>query len=107
VKNRAITQLQGIQGNLPDYEKEVAQIDEMILSTFKPQKFDGSDGREVQMIKQFEKACGLLTKHMGIQTPEKLSVRKYYMRLADLKEQFKDNQPQQQQKNGRRAHINQ
>jgi len=95
LKNRALTQLRGIQGTIPDYEKEIAQIDEMILSTFKPQKFDGYDGREVQLIKQFEKSCGLLTKHMAIQKPEKLPVRKYYMRLDDLKQQFKDAQPKQ------------
>ena len=67
----------------------------MILQAFKPQKFDGYDGREVQLIRQFEKTCGLLTKHMAIQNPEKLTVRKYYMRLADLKDQFKEGQPKQ------------
>ncbi len=102
MKNRAIVQLQGIQGNLPNYETELALIDKAILSTFKPQKFEGQDGREVQLIKQFEKSCGLLTKHMGIQNPEKLTVRKYYMRLEDLKQQFKDSQPKQQAHNGSR-----
>lgn len=107
MKNRTIIELQGIQGNLPDYEKEVALIDKAILATFKPQKFDGHDGREVQLIKQFERSCGLLTKHMGIQNPEKLTVRKYYMRLEDLKQQFKDNQPKQHAHNGsRRTGIN-
>ena len=98
-------QLQGIQGKLPDYEKEVAMIDKAILATFKPQKFEGQDGREVQLIKQFERSCGLLTKHMGIQNPEKLTVRKYYMRLEDLKQQFKDAQPKQHAHNGRRSNI--
>lgn len=101
LKNRTLVQLRGIQGKQPDYEKEVATIDEMLTATFKPQKFDGYDGREVQLIKQFEKSCGLLTKHMGVQEPEKLSVRRYYMRLADLREQFKEN-TQPKQKNGSR-----
>lgn len=107
LKNRAIAQLRGIQRTLPNYEKEIAQLDEMIISTFKPQRFDGYNGREVQLIKQFERACGLLTKHMGIQKPEKLTVRKYYMRLEDLKQQFKDSQPKQHAKNGRRSNFNQ
>ena len=105
LKSRALLQLRGIQGKLKDYEKQVAEIDEMIVSAFRPQKFDGVEGREVQLIKQFERACGLLTKHMGIQHPEKLTVRKYYMRLEDLKQQFKDNQPQKHA-NGRRTNIN-
>lgn len=105
LKNRAIVQLRGIQGSLPDFEKELEEIDAAILSAFKPQRFDGHEGREVQLIKQFERSCGLLTKHMGIQHPEKLTVRKYYMRLEDLKQQFKDNQPQKHA-NGRRTNIN-
>ncbi len=100
LKSRTITQLKGIQGSLPDYERQLEQIDESILAMFRPQKFDGHEGREVQLIKQFEKSCGLLTRHMGIQNPEKLTVRKYYMRLEDLKQQFKDNQPTKHAKNG-------
>lgn len=81
--------MQGVQGKAPEYEKDVAEIDEQMLDAFKPQRFDGYEGREVQFIKQFEKACSLLTKHMGIQNPEKMATRKFYLRLEDLKEQFK------------------
>jgi hypothetical protein len=101
LKSRAILQLRGVQGLEKSYEKEVEAIDEILMAVHKPQRFDGSEGREVQLIKQFERTCGLLTKHMGVQSPEKLTVRKFYMRLADLKEQFKEQQPKQRL-NGKR-----
>ncbi len=100
MKARTLKVLQGIQGKAEGYEKEVAEIDEAIFDMFKPIRYDGGDGKEVQFVKQFEKACSLLTKHMNIQQPEKLPTRKFYLRLADLKEQFKP------ETNGRQKRVN-
>lgn len=86
LKQRTITIAAGVQGKIEGYEKELAEIDESILSIFKPERYAE---RESQLILNFDKNCNALTIHLNIQNPEKLPVRRFLGAMQDLKEYLK------------------
>lgn len=81
-----IVQCQGVQGKLKGYEKEVAEIDEMILSLIKPERWAE---KETELIRNFDKNCIALTKHLNIQEPKRMPVREFLGALQELKEYLK------------------
>lgn len=84
-----------MKGRLKDYEKEVSEIDEMILSLQKPERYAD---KETDLIRNFDKNCFALTNHLKIQEPKKLSVREFLGAMQELKELIK---PQKRQMNGK------
>lgn len=100
LRKRTIAICEGLQGKLRDYEKEVAQIDEMILSLQKPERYAD---KETDLIRNFDKNCFALTNHLKIQEPKKLSVREFLGAMQELKELMK---PVKRQMNGKsNSHI--
>lgn len=95
LKKRTIAICEGVQGKLKDYEQEVRQIDEMILSLFKPERYAE---KETELIRNFDKNCIALTKHLNIQEPKRLPVREFLGAMQELKELMK---PQKRQLNGK------
>jgi hypothetical protein len=95
LKRRTLTILQGVQGKFEEYEKEVAQIDEMILALMKPERYAE---KESELVRNFDRNCVSLTLHMNIQRPEKMPVRAFLGALKDLKEYLK---PAKNNRNGK------
>lgn len=91
LKRRVEVICKGIQGKMKGYEKEVEEIDRLILNIVKPQRYGE---KEVELIQAFDKNCLMLTKHMNIQRPERLPLRKFLTALKDLREQLKPNKNQ-------------
>lgn len=79
---------------MKDYEREVQEIDEMILSLQKPERYAD---RETELIRNFDKNCIALTKHLNIQEPKKLPVREFLGAMQELKELLK---PSKRRMNG-------
>lgn len=94
LKKRVIVQCQGVQGKLKGYENEVAEIDQMILSLMKPERWAE---KETELIRNFDKNCVALTKHLNIQEPKRMPVREFLGAMQELKELLK---PQKRQLNG-------
>lgn len=94
LKKRTIVVLAGVQGKVKDYQKEVAEIDEMIFSMMKPERYAEKEGA---LIINFDKNCNALTTHLNIQEPERLPVRRFLGAMQDLKEYLK---PSKRQLNG-------
>lgn len=86
LKKRTLVICAGVQGKLEGYEKEVSEIDEMILSMIKPERYAEKEGL---FIINFDKNCNALTKHLNIQNPEKMPVRRFLGAMQDLKEYLK------------------
>lgn len=95
LKKRTIAICEGVRGRLKNYEQEVKQIDEMILSLFKPERWAD---RETDLIRNFDKNCIALTKHLNIQEPKRLPVREFIGAMQELKELLK---PSKRQLNGK------
>lgn len=87
IKNRTIFALRRIRGI--EVDKKIRSIDDYLLRLMKPQNFAGLQGLEVKAKKDFQNACGLISQHLNITEPEKLTVFGFYSRLEILKKQLK------------------
>lgn len=87
IKNRAIFTLRKIQGS--DTDKQIKSIDNYLLRLLRPSNYAGAKGLEVSMKKEFENLCTLISQHLNVSNPQKLSVFAFYSRLETLKKQLK------------------
>jgi len=72
-------------------ENQVKDIEGKIFEQYKPTKFDGSGGAEIQMVKNFEQMCLVITKHTG-RDAKKMTVLEYYQAFELLMQENKQKQ---------------
>lgn len=88
LKRRTMLMLQSITEKR-DFTKEIAAIDEFLMSRLKPKNYHGREGLEVKMIKGFEQTCVLLKQYNVSNEPRKMTTLAYYQALEVVKEQLK------------------
>lgn len=87
LKNKITFQLRKIQGF--EVDKQLKVIDDYLLRMAMPKNFAGINGLEIKQKKEFQQACALISQHMNISEPQKLTVFGFYSRLEILKKQLK------------------
>lgn len=79
-------QLEQIAGK--DTAAEIEKIETHLLTLIPPQNYAGSRGAEVEMIKAYERACAVMSQHIG-RNPKRMTVLEFYETLEALKGQSK------------------
>ena len=78
-----------IAGNATDEDKkEISDITSELITYFRPQEYDGSEGVEVKQDRQFENMCLVLSQNLHVDA-KKFTVLEYYNAFEYVKEQNK------------------
>jgi len=89
LKRRTVLILESIGNESQQIAEQIAEIDEYLFSKIKPSRFDGQQGLEVQMIKNFESTCTLLEFHKLSFNPKSLSTLAFHEKIIALKKLLK------------------
>jgi hypothetical protein len=90
LKDRTVKVLKTvIAGKATDEEsKEISDITSELITYFRPQEYDGSEGVEVKQDRQFENMCLVLSQNLHVDA-KKFTVLEYYNAFEYVKEQNK------------------
>lgn len=89
LKQRTSLVLQSVRGAAADFEKQLKEIDDFLISKIDPRVHGGHDGVEVQSVKKFEGTCVLLQQYNVSSNPRRMSTLGFYQALEIIKEQVR------------------
>jgi hypothetical protein len=92
LKQRTQLILDSIMDDTIDNTDAIKVIDIFFLTLSKPKSFSGSTNTEVQYVKDFEKACILISQETGLH-PKTMSVLQFYVALEQIKKSAQQNKP--------------
>jgi len=67
-----------------DTAGELEKLENYLLNLIPPQNYAGAKGAEVELIKAYERACAVMSQHIG-RNPKRMTVLEFYETLEALK----------------------
>ena len=87
IKKRALLLINGIKGE--DVGNDLELIENELFSMYKPLKYGGADGYEVNEIKSFERSCIILQQQLNVR-PKQMTTLEYFEALNVVKDQIEE-----------------
>ena len=85
LKKRTLLVIEGIKNESKETENAITEIDDLLLSWYKPKVFYGSMSAEVLAMKGFEETCIILKKNNVADNPKSLTTLAYFEALEVVK----------------------
>lgn len=85
LKSRTLFQLQEIIED-KNYAEQIAELDAIIFSLYRPKNFVGKESEEIKYDKQFESACMIISQKTGMNAKQ-MTVLEFYNTLINIRKQ--------------------
>ena len=89
LKQRTLLVLRTIKDSSSEIERQIAEIDNFIMSRVNPKNFHGAHGIEAKRIKGFEQTCIMMKQYNVADDPKTMTTLAFYQALEVIKEQLK------------------
>ena len=90
IKLRTELVLRSIREGANNFESQISEIDDFLLSKMKPRVFSGRDGVEVRTILGFESTCTMLEYYKLTSNAKALTTLSFYEKTIQLKKIVKE-----------------
>ena len=85
LKSRTLFQLQEIIED-KNYAEQIAELDAIIFSLYRPKNFVGKESEDIKYDKQFESACMIISQKTGMNAKQ-MTVLEFYNTLINIRKQ--------------------